>query len=66
MVELFAARRAVRPFAADPELLALVVMSLVRASALAWQRDDGRGTPADHLGDVVEQLRSLLAPDSGG
>ncbi|WP_255372056.1 hypothetical protein [Cellulosimicrobium sp. CUA-896] len=41
-------------------------MSLVRASALAWQRDDGRGTPADHLGDVVEQLRSLLAPDSGG
>ena len=38
MVELFAARRAARPFVADPELLALVVMSLVRASGIAWQR----------------------------
>jgi AcrR family transcriptional regulator len=66
MVELFGARRAARPFVADPELLALVVMSLVRASSLAWQRDDGRGSPADHLGDVVEQLRSLLAPAPGG
>ncbi|WP_253182017.1 TetR/AcrR family transcriptional regulator [Cellulosimicrobium cellulans] len=65
MVELFAARRAARPFVADPELLALVVMSLVRASSIAWQRGDGRGTPADHLADVVEQLRSLLAPDPG-
>jgi AcrR family transcriptional regulator len=66
MVELFEARRAVRPFVADPELLALVVMSLVRASALAWQRDDGRGSPADHLDAVVDQLRSLLAPAGHG
>ncbi|MFC8921446.1 TetR/AcrR family transcriptional regulator [Cellulosimicrobium sp. NPDC057127] len=66
MVELFTARRDARWFAADPDLLALVVMSLVRASALAWQRDDGRGSPADHLQGAVEQLRSILDPAPGG
>ena len=63
MVELFVARRAARPYVADPELLALVVMSLLRMSALEWQRHDGGGDPADHLAGVVGQLRSLLAPD---
>lgn len=67
LVEMFDARRAARPFVPDPELLALVVMSLLRATTLAWQQRDGDGDPADHLPGVVDQLRALLqdtrAPD---
>jgi AcrR family transcriptional regulator len=62
MVELFTARRLVLPYTADPELLALVVMTLLRVSTLEWQQGGGEGSPADHLDDVVRQLRSLLAP----
>ncbi|WP_454044261.1 TetR/AcrR family transcriptional regulator [Cellulosimicrobium sp. Marseille-Q8652] len=62
MVELFTARRLALPYAADPELLALVVMTLLRVSALEWQKGGGEGSPVDHLEDVVSQLRSLLAP----
>ena len=64
---MFLARRAVRPFVPDPELLALVVMSLLRASTLEWQQRDREGEPVDHLPAVVGQLRALLqdsrAPD---
>ncbi|MBD5788290.1 TetR/AcrR family transcriptional regulator [Cellulosimicrobium terreum] len=66
MVELFTLRRAARSYAADPELLAIVVMGLLRVSALEWQKSEGGGGPADHLDDVVGQLRSLLAPDPHG
>ncbi|MCB7137665.1 TetR/AcrR family transcriptional regulator [Cellulosimicrobium marinum] len=62
MVGLFTARHAVRPSPADPELLALVVMSLLRVSLLEWERHDGEGGPADHLDAVVAQLRALLEP----
>ena len=62
MVELFSARRLALPYAPDPELLALVVMTLLRVSALEWQKGGGVGSPVDHLDDVVDQLRSLLAP----
>lgn len=62
MVELFAARRLALPYAPDPELLALVVMTLLRGSALEWQKGGGEGSPVDHLDDVVGQLRSLLDP----
>ena len=67
LVDMFLARRAVRPFVPDPELLALVVMSLLRASTLEWQQHDREGEPVDHLPTVVGQLRALLqdsrAPD---
>ena len=66
MVELFAARRLAHPYPADPELLALVVMGLLRMSALEWQRAGGEGSPADRLPGVVDQLRSLLEPDPPG
>ncbi|MGM7424263.1 TetR/AcrR family transcriptional regulator [Cellulosimicrobium sp. CpK407] len=61
LVDMFVARRAVRPFVPDPELLALVVMSLLRASTLEWQQRDREGEPVDHLPTVVAQLRALLA-----
>lgn len=61
LVDMFVARRAARPFVPDPELLALVVMSLLRASTLEWQQRDREGEPVDHLPTVVAQLRALLA-----
>nr|WP_253691179.1 TetR/AcrR family transcriptional regulator [Cellulosimicrobium protaetiae] len=65
LVEMFVARRAVRPFVPDPELLALVVMSLLRASTLEWQQRDRVGEPVDHLPGVVDQLRALLTDTRG-
>ncbi len=70
LVEMFVARRAVRPFVPDPELLALVVMSLLRASTVEWQQQGCEDEPVDHLAGVVDQLRALLhdtrAPDPAG
>lgn len=67
LVDMFSARRAVLPFVPDPELLALVVMSLLHASTNEWQQRDREGEPVDHLPSVVGQLRALLqdsrAPD---
>jgi AcrR family transcriptional regulator len=62
LLALFTARREVHPYVPDPELLVLVVMTLLRTSTLAWERGDRAGRPVDHLPDVVAQLRALLGP----
>jgi len=59
LIELFEARRREHPFVPDPELLALVVMSLLHASTREWHKDQDVGM-ADHLRTVVNQLRALL------
>jgi AcrR family transcriptional regulator len=59
LIELFEARRREHPFVPDPELLALVVMSLLHASTREWHKDQD-GAMVDHLRNVVDQLRALV------
>jgi AcrR family transcriptional regulator len=63
VVALFERRRANRPFAMDPELLAMLVFVLIRSASVAWERSDHEGDVVDHLSDVVEQLTQLARHD---
>lgn len=54
-------RREVAPFAASTPVVTMVVLTLLRSAGLAWEHDGYRGSPADHLPDVVAQLASLVA-----
>lgn len=60
VVSLFERRRANRPFAMDPELLAMLVFVLIRSASMAWERSNHEGDVADHLSHVVAQLTELV------
>jgi AcrR family transcriptional regulator len=62
LLDVFTRRRAEHPFVPEPELLAMVVMSLLHSTALEWERLGRTGEPVDHLGAVVGQLRTLVCP----
>jgi AcrR family transcriptional regulator len=62
LIDIFDRRRADHPFVPEPELLAMVVMSLLRTATLEWERLGRAGEPVDHLGSVVTQLRALVCP----
>ena len=64
LIDVFDRRRADHPFVPEPELLAMVVMSLLRTTTLEWERLGRTGEPVDHLGSVVAQLRALVCPGS--
>ncbi|MBE7701745.1 TetR/AcrR family transcriptional regulator [Oerskovia sp. Sa1BUA8] len=63
LLDVFGRRRADHPFVPEPELLVMVVMSLLRTTTLEWERLGRAGEPVDHLGSVVDQLRALAGPD---
>ncbi|MBM7477859.1 TetR/AcrR family transcriptional regulator [Oerskovia jenensis] len=63
LIEVFERRRADHPFVPEPELLAMVVMALLRTTTLEWERLGRTGEPVDHLGSVVAQLRALVRPE---
>ncbi|MFD2796236.1 TetR/AcrR family transcriptional regulator [Promicromonospora vindobonensis] len=65
LVELFEARRAVRPFSADNELLTMLVLLMIRTALVAWEHTGYTGGPADHLPAAVAQLTDLVADDLG-
>ena len=63
LIGVFDRRRADHPFVPEPELLAMVVMTLLRTTTLEWERLGRAGEPVDHLGSVVSQLRALVGPE---
>ena len=63
LVELFEARRAVRPFSTGNELLTMLVLLLIRTTFVAWENAGYTGGPADHLPAAVAQLVDLVAVD---
>ncbi|GAA4705588.1 transcriptional regulator, TetR family [Promicromonospora umidemergens] len=65
LVELFEARRAVKPFSAGNELLTMLVLLLIRTTFVAWENAGYTGGPADHLPAAVAQLVDLVAVDLG-
>lgn len=58
--ELFEARRAVRPFDTDLELLGFVTFLLVRTASLAWERSGYDGDAVEHLPGAAAQLSRLV------
>lgn len=62
VAELVARRRAAHPFGPTPELVSLVSMALVHATALDWERSGRVGQPAERLPAVAAQLRELVTP----
>ena len=62
LIDAFDRRRTQHPFVPEPELLAMVVMALLRTTTLEWERLGRTGEPVDHLGSVVDQLRALVCP----
>ena len=63
LIGVFDRRRADHPFVPEAELLAMVVMTLLRTTTLEWERLGRAGEPVDHLGSVVSQLRALVGPE---
>jgi AcrR family transcriptional regulator len=63
LVELFDARRAVKPFSTDNELLTMLVLLLIRTALVAWEHAEYGGNPADHLPSAVAQLLDVVARD---
>jgi AcrR family transcriptional regulator len=61
--ELFEARRAVRPFSADNEMLLMLVLLLLRTATTSWERSGLQGDLDSHLSDAVAQLIHVVASD---
>lgn len=61
--ELFEARRAVRPFSADSEMLLMLVLLLLRTATTSWERSGLQGDLDSHLCDAVAQLIHVVASD---
>ncbi|MCL1872049.1 MAG: TetR/AcrR family transcriptional regulator [Promicromonosporaceae bacterium] len=63
LTDLFAARRAADPggVPVDDETLAMIVVVLLRAASVAWERDGYAGDATAHLPQAVAGLRALLA-----
>lgn len=56
------ARRARIGVDIDTELVGTLLMGVVRATFLQWERRGADGSPADHLEQVVTDLRAVMAP----